>query len=102
MKLKLSLLLTAVTLLAGHVGAADIAAGKSKAAVCAGCHGPDGISFIPTYPNLKGQKAAYTVKQLQDFKSKKRADPVMMAQAASLSDADIKNIAAYYESLGKK
>ena len=82
--------------------AADIAAGKAKSAVCAACHGPEGISFIPTYPNLAGQKAAYTYKQLKDFKEKRRKDPVMIAQSAGLSDEDMKNIAAYYESLGKK
>ena len=73
-----------------------------RAAACAGCHGPDGISFVPNYPNLKGQKAAYLVKQLNDYKSQVRKDPIMNGQAAALSDADIANIAAYYESLGKK
>lgn len=81
---------------------ADIEAGKKRALVCAGCHGTDGISLIPTYPNLKGQKAAYTAKQLRDFKKRIRKDPVMIAQATSLSDQDIDNISAYYESLGKK
>ncbi len=102
MKLKLSLTLVAAFLCATPTMAADIAAGKAKAGVCAGCHGPDGMSFIPNYPNLKGQKAAYMVKQLKDFKNNTRKDPVMSAQATSLSDEDIANISAYYESLGKK
>ena len=101
MKLKLSILLAAFAMVGGQAMAADIKAGKAKAAVCAGCHGPDGISFIPNYPNLKGQKAAYTVKQLKAFKDKSRVDPVMAGQTAALSEADMKNIAAYYESLGK-
>lgn len=89
----------AVFAIAGSVQAADVAAGKAKAAMCASCHGANGISAIPTYPNLAGQKSAYTAKQLKDFKSGARKDPTMQAMVASLSDADIENIAAYYESL---
>ncbi|TQV88550.1 c-type cytochrome [Aliikangiella coralliicola] len=102
MKLQFLISLFIISFASTAATAADIEAGKKRAAVCIGCHGPDGISFIPTYPNLKGQKAAYTEKQLRDFKAKKRIDPTMIAQSMSLSDADIKNIAAYYESLGKK
>jgi len=102
MKLKLLITLSAVLLSVGQVTAADIEAGKAKAAVCAGCHGPDGTSFIPNYPNLKGQKAAYLVKQMNDFKSGVRKDPIMAGQVAALSDADIANVSAYFESLGKK
>ena len=79
--------------------AADIAAGKAKANMCAACHGADGTSMVPMYPNMKGQKAAYLVKQLQNFKAGKRKDPVMAPMAAPLSEADIANLAAYYESL---
>jgi cytochrome c553 len=79
--------------------AGDAAAGKAKAASCAGCHGAQGISAVPTYPNLAGQKAAYTEKQLKAFKSGDRKDPTMNAMAAPLSDADMANLAAYYESL---
>ncbi len=79
--------------------AGDKAAGKAKAASCAACHGADGISKVPTYPNLKGQKAAYVVKQLKAFKDGSRKDPTMNAMAKPLSDADMANLAAYYESL---
>ena len=82
--------------------AGDINKGKSKAGMCAACHGAQGISAIPMYPNLAGQKAAYTVKQLKDFKSGKRVDPVMAPMTKMLSEEDMKNISAYYESLGKK
>ncbi|MCV6623337.1 MAG: cytochrome c [Cellvibrionaceae bacterium] len=78
---------------------ADPAAGKAKAAICAACHGANGISAIPLYPNLAGQKEQYLLKQMKDFKSGKRPDPVMKAQAAMLSDADMANLAAYYASL---
>ncbi|WP_196139773.1 cytochrome c [Aliikangiella sp. G2MR2-5] len=102
MKLKVIVAAAVVAMSSSAVFAADVAAGKAKAAVCAGCHGPDGISFVPNYPNLAGQKAAYTEKQLKAFKDKTRVDPVMNGQAAALNDADIKNLAAFYESLGKK
>lgn len=49
---------------------------------CAGCHGATGQSAIPNYPNLAGQKAAYTAKQLKDFQSGARKDPTMAAMAA--------------------
>lgn len=92
----------AATCLAGNVFAADAAAGKEKATtVCAACHGADGISSNPIWPNLAGQKDAYLAKQLNDFKSGARKDPVMAGMAAALSDADIANIAAYYASLGQ-
>ena len=79
--------------------AGDAAAGKTKAASCAACHGAKGISAVPTYPNLAGQKEAYLVKQMKAFKDKTRTDPTMNAMAAPLSDADIANISAYYAGL---
>ena len=79
--------------------AGDAAAGKAKAASCGGCHGTTGISAVPTYPNLAGQKEAYMVKQMKAFKDKTRTDPTMNAMAAPLSDADMANIAAYYAGL---
>jgi cytochrome c553 len=81
-----------------HAGG-DAAAGKAKAATCAGCHGATGISNNPLWPNLAGQKAAYLVKQLKAFRSGARKDPLMDSTAKGLSDADIDNLAAYYSSL---
>lgn len=78
---------------------ADAAAGKVRAAVCAACHGPEGISNNPMWPNLKGQKAAYLVKQMKAFKDGTRSDPLMTPQSKALSDADMENLAAYYSSL---
>lgn len=95
-------LLTATLLLSSASlahAAGDPAAGQAKAAVCAACHGVDGISLIPMYPNLKGQQATYLIKQMKDFRSGARNDPVMSAQAKPLSDQDIENLAAYYASL---
>ena len=71
-------------------------AGQAKAAVCGACHNPDGNSVISVNPKLAGQGAKYLAKQLHDFKSGKRANPVMMGMAAGLSDQDILDIAAYF------
>lgn len=100
--MKKVVLSAAALMLAGFVAtatAADVAAGKAKSATCAGCHGANGISAVPMYPNLAGQKAAYTAKQLKAFRDGTRQDPTMGAMAKPLSDADIENLSAYYESL---
>ena len=79
--------------------AADIDAGKNKAGMCASCHGSAGISPMDIWPNLAGQKKGYLVKQLKAFRSGSRSEAVMMSMAKSLSDADIDNLSAYYNSL---
>ncbi len=84
------------------MAAGDVAAGQAKAAVCAACHGADGIAVIPGYPHLKGQNEQYIVTSINAYKNKERNGglaAVMQAQAAMLSDADIANLAAYYSSL---
>ena len=86
-----------VTVNAGLAG--DLAAGKSRAASCSGCHGVKGISANPLWPNLAGQKDAYLAKQLKAFRDGTRSDPMMTPMAKPLSDADIENLAAYYSSL---
>ena len=81
------------------VQSADLAAGKAKAeTVCLACHGPDGNSPINTYPKLAGQNTAYLVKQLQEFKSGARQDPIMLGMAAALTDEDMQNVSAFYAS----
>jgi cytochrome c553 len=62
-------------LLSSPAWAGDAAAGKAKAAVCAGCHGPDGMSVNPMWPNLAGQQEMYLAKQLRDFRDGNRKDP---------------------------
>lgn len=79
--------------------AADANAGKSKAASCAGCHGAEGISSNPEWPNLAGQKDKYLVSQLKAFRDGDRKSALMSPMAKGLSDDDIANIAAYYSSL---
>lgn len=76
----------------------DLAAGEAKAQMCVACHAVDGSRGAPGFPILQGQHAQYLVKQLQEFKSGKRANPVMSGMAAPLSDADMVNIAAFYAS----
>ncbi len=77
----------------------DAAAGKAKAAACAGCHGTDGKALIPEYPNLAGQHASYIAKQLQNYQSGERANAIMAGMSAALSEQDIEDISAYYSSL---
>ena len=81
------------------MAAGDAAAGKVKAAACASCHGANGISANPLWPNLAGQKDAYMVKQLKAFRDGTRSDPMMTPMAKPLSDADIDNLAAYFAGL---
>lgn len=65
--------------------------------VCAGCHGMDGNSPLPANPNLAGQQPEYIAKQLADFKSGERKNPIMTGMAAMLATPeDLKNIGAYF------
>jgi cytochrome c553 len=70
--------------------------GATKAAVCFGCHGPNGNSSNPLWPTLAGQSAIYVAEQLRLFRSKARDNPVMTALAAPLADADINDLAVYF------
>ncbi len=76
----------------------DPEAGRAKAAACAGCHGADGNSTVATFPILAGQHADYLVQALKDYKSGKRKNAIMQAQAAGLSEEDMENLAAYFAS----
>ncbi|MGH8631248.1 MAG: cytochrome P460 family protein, partial [Burkholderiales bacterium] len=79
--------------------AADIEAGKAKAAtVCAACHGANGVSVEDAVPNLAAQRAGYLEAQLKALKEGTRKNPVMNAIAAQLSPEDIANVAAYFAS----
>jgi cytochrome c553 len=83
--------------------AGDAARGQTIAAgVCAACHGGDGNSPIGANPNLAAQHAEYLVKQLQNYKSGERNNPIMTAIAATLSDADARDVAAYYAAQGSR
>ena len=79
--------------------AADIAAGKAKAeAVCAACHGANGINVSDTIPNLAVQRAGYIEAQLKALKDGSRKSPVMNAMAAQLTPTEIADVAAFFAS----
>ena len=86
-------------LMAFATHAADIEAGKAKSAVCPACHGADGNSSNPIWPSLAGQHASYIYKQLMDYKEGRRNNASMAGMVAILNQDDMKNLAAYYESL---
>jgi cytochrome c553 len=70
--------------------------GAAKAAVCVACHGVNGNSTNPEWPNLAGQNAVYIAQQLHLFRSGVRQNPLMSPMAAPLSDQDINDLAVYY------
>jgi cytochrome c553 len=81
----------------------DLAKGEASfGAVCAGCHGVDGNSGTPANPKLAQQHPEYLVKQLQEFKSGKRANAIMSGMAAALSDDDMRNIAYWLSTKAAK
>jgi cytochrome c553 len=77
----------------------DLARGQQLAATCIACHSADGSRGLPANPILQGQHAAYLVKQLNEYKSGRRANAIMQGMAATLSDEDIRHVSAYYASL---
>ena len=78
----------------------DPAAGRVKSSMCVGCHNIPGYktAFPSVYsvPKIDGQHAAYLIKSLQAYKSGERTHPSMRAVAASLSDQDMADLAAFY------
>jgi len=77
----------------------DLAKGQELSTnVCAACHTADGSRGSPANPILQGQHPEYLAKQLTEFKAGKRTNPVMQGMAAPLSEADIKNVTAFYGS----
>jgi cytochrome c553 len=90
----------AVAAFALPLQAADLEAGKAQAqAVCAACHGANGVSVSDSIPNLAGQRSAYLENQLKAWKSGARKNPVMNAIGAQLSADDMGNLAAYFAQL---
>lgn len=81
-------------------GPAAVGRGATLALNCTMCHGAQGMS-TSNAPNLAGQYPEVVIKQLQDYKAGQRASPIMVAISKSLSDRDIADLAAYYESLPK-
>src|SRR5881397_3730427 len=89
--------LSVVLAVAPFAQAADIEAGKARAAsVCAACHGAGGVSVSDTIPNLAAQRAGYLEAQLKALKDGARKNPIMNAIAAQLSPEDMTDVAAYF------
>ena len=70
-----------------------------KAAICASCHGALGNSTYPHWPNIAGQKRAYLISQLEDFRDGSRYDPWMTPMAEPLSDEEIQKLADFFSQL---
>jgi cytochrome c553 len=100
MRFVLTLMFAVATIFSAAVQA-DAASGQSAYASrgCIGCHGAGGISVVATNPTLKGKSGDYIRKNLADFRSGARKNPIMNTMAAGLSDADIENLGDYIESL---
>ena len=91
--------LAATLLVAPATRAADVAAGKAKAQVCAGCHGENGISQTENIPSLAGQPDQFIQWQLVFFRAGARKNEQMQPIVAELNNEDIRNLGAYYASL---
>ena len=73
--------------------------GKTLANACIACHGQNGVSNSPIWPNLAAQKKDYLIKQIKAFKDGGRVDPMMSPTAANLSDEEIEALALYFSTL---
>ena len=81
---------------------ADISSGRRRAEVCMACHGENGVSKTPGIPSLAGQDRDYLAKALQAYRGGQlRQDPTMAEMAKPLTDADIVNLAAFWNNLGQ-
>ena len=79
--------------------AGDLEAGRKKSASCGACHGAVGISPNGAWPNLAGQQKDYLIKQMKEFRQGTRVDPWMSPMAKPLTDEDIEDLAAFFNSL---
>jgi len=94
----LGLSLLALTLTPVYAAVGDKEAGKEKAIPCQICHGKGGRSTNPLYPVLAGQHAQYIIKQLKAFQSGTRKDPIMNGMAAPLTEPDMEDLGAFFQS----
>lgn len=81
-----------------RIGPGDPVAGKDKATLCFGCHGEDGNSTEPLIPKLAGQYGIYIAKEVRNYQDSIRTHEIMSAMAASVSNEDLADIAAYFAS----
>jgi len=98
------LLTTAALIFSKGIFSADISKGKEKSESCVACHGANGISVNPIWPNLAGQHPKYIKSQMLEFKkgaNGNRNNSIMYGITSALSDDDIESLALYYSSLEK-
>ena len=96
------IIISAILIFSNNVFAADIDKGKEKSVTCVACHGQDGVSVNPLWPNLAGQHASYLKSQLYEFQkgpNGNRNNAIMYGISVVLSEEDIDDISAYYASL---
>jgi cytochrome c553 len=74
----------------------DAEVGKKKSTPCAACHGENGVSPSPDFPNLAGQYPDYLESALKHYKNGKRRNPIMQGQVANLTPKDMMDLAAFY------
>ena len=91
-------LVLAVSLPSFALASGDIEKGREKSQVCQGCHGADGNSYGPDWPNLASQHTSYLTKQIRNFKAGVRKNETMNSMVAGLEEQDIEDIAAYFSS----
>lgn len=91
-------LLSASTSLHVYADKGNPKAGQEKSQVCQGCHGTDGNSYGPEWPNLASQHISYITKQIKNFQKGARTNETMQGMVAGVSDQDAKDIAAYFSS----
>ncbi len=98
MKSKLfTIVLLGAAAAAAHATTGDPSAGQTKAATCTACHGANGVSTNPEWPNIAGQHARYIAKQLADYKAgTERNNAVMAGMVAALSETDMADLAAWF------
>lgn len=75
--------------------------GKTLAQTCVACHGINGVSASPVWPNLAGQKSGYLIKQITAFRDGVREEPTMQPFVKNLSDTQIASLAAHYSNMEK-
>ena len=98
-KISISVVTLLMTSLPGMLAAkGNLEAGQQKSQTCQACHGVDGQSLDPNYPNLAGQHENYLVKALSDYRSGKRSNAIMASFASQLTNQDIEDLAKWYSS----
>lgn len=97
--LRATMILALALFASASMAEGDPAAGKEKSGACVACHGPNGISPNPEWPNLAGQQETYLINQIKAFRDGARENQMMSPMVQGLSDQDVADLAAYYHGL---